>query len=283
MNIEGSQSAFRTNWLERSEATYSHFTLERPSNQIQLAFRQHWETWTGIFPELSRPSKVLEVGSGRGTLSMYFAHEGWESTILDVVPEVLEQAERQFNANDLNVTAVVGDCLAMPLAENTFDVVFSVGLLEHFSEPEHVLHEQLRVLKPGGLLISYVVPEPTSECIQEEYEWINRLLRSLASPPADSNTPTKKSSVYRSAFRSSHYLNILSSFGCKGIGSSGTYPLPMISWSPEFPFTLLPEAAEAVLTSQFNTMLINRRKDGAENPWLCDEKLGQAFLVWGRK
>ena len=283
MNVEGSQAEFRSNWIDRTETTYSHFTRGEPSNQIQLAFRQHWQTWNRMFPELSTPSKVLEVGSGRGTLSMYFAQNGWETTILDVVPEVLDHAEAQFRVNGLNVTTVAGDCLAMPLPEETFDVVFSVGLLEHFSDAEQVLREQVRVLAPGGLLIAYVVPEPGPNCVQVHYEWVNDLLRSLNPAAVNATGQTEKSAVYRSSFRSPYYLDLLSRLGCSNLGSSGTYPVPMISWSTEFPFTLLPEPAENVLTDHFLQMLADREKEGIENPWLCDEEVGQAFLVWGRK
>lgn len=282
MNFVGSEAEFRSNWTDRSEASYSHFTNGEPKNQIQLAFQQHWKTWSRIFPELSAPGKVLEVGSGRGTLSMYFAENGWESTILDVVPEVLENAKSQFSAHGLQTTAVSADCLDMPIPEKAFDVVFSVGLLEHFSHPEQVLREQVRVLAPGGLLIAYVVPEPPENCVQKDYEWVNDLLRSLDHPLTDTSGP-KKSEVYRSDLRSQHYLDILSGLGCSNLGSSGTYPVPMISWSTEFPFTLMPIAAEAVLVAHFNKILSQREKKGLDNPWLCEEEVGQAFLVWGRR
>ena len=67
------------------------------------------------------------------------------------------------------------------------------------------------------------------------------------------------------------------------ISNQGTYPLPMISHSPDFPFSLLPAAAEKSLVQTFKMMLDNREKGKGHDPWLCEEGLGQAFLVWGRK
>jgi len=48
---------------------------------------------------------------------------------------------------------VLGDALACPFADQTFDVVFHQGLLEHLSAPAHLLAENHRILKDGGYLI----------------------------------------------------------------------------------------------------------------------------------
>lgn len=262
---------------------YSHFTKQVPQNQIQLAFRNHWRAWSQFFPELSTPGRVLEVGSGRGTLSMYFSEAGWDSTILDLVPEILDEAQKQFAAYSLPVKAVVADCLDIPIPDNSYDVVFSIGLLEHFTDPGRVLSEQFRVLAPGGLLVGYVVPEPAVGCVQEQYEWVNDLLRGLLDLDKKSVTGGEKIDVFRSALRSDHYSGRLIELGCTDVGCSGTYPLPMISPSPEFPFTLLPPRAEVALTNYFQSVLDDRTAAGIQEPWFCEEEFGQAFLVWGRK
>ena len=57
------------------------------------------------------------------------------------------------------------------------------------------------------------------------------------------------------------------------------YPLPMISHSPEFPFSLLPKPIEKLLTKIFNIILSVRKKIYGRHGWICDEKFGQAFLV----
>lgn len=280
---DGSTQAFRANWLVRDEAEYSHFTTGQPVNQIQLAFRKHWETWNAMFPELKNIGRVLEVGSGRGTLSMYFSQNGWDTTILDIVPEVLEHAKTQFATRGLPVETVVADCTEMPFPDSSFDVVFSVGLLEHFSDPQRALREQVRVLAPGGLLIGYVVPEPSVDCIQHSYEWVNGLLRALLEDSRNLDNREQKSTVYRSNFGSAHYSRIMSNLGCENLGSSGTYPLPMISWSTGFPFTLLPNKAEELLVTKFIEILRSRESTGTNLPWLCEEEFGQAFLVWANK
>jgi len=47
----------------------------------------------------------------------------------------------------------MADGLSCPFKDNTFDVVFHQGLLEHFNSPFRLLQENHRVLKKGGLLV----------------------------------------------------------------------------------------------------------------------------------
>ena len=83
---------------------------------------------------------------------------------------------------------------------------------------------------------------------------------------------------------SDHYKPILKKLKFKNIQSDGIYSLPMISHSPEFPFTLLPNEAETVLVKTFNKMLFElgeKRKD--KDGWRCKEGKGNAFLIWAKK
>jgi SAM-dependent methyltransferase len=46
-----------------------------------------------------------------------------------------------------------GDLTSLPFADGFFDLVFSQGVLEHFSDPGPAMKEQVRVLRPGGALV----------------------------------------------------------------------------------------------------------------------------------
>ncbi len=270
---------FDRNWRALPEAHYLHWTRGEPSNQIQLAFRQHWLT----FQQLMGPSfpgrQVLEVGCGRGSLSAYFADAGWDCTLLDISPAAIEVAKQAFGAHGLKARFDVNDCLALPYPEGSFDLVFSIGLLEHFQDVERVVAEQVRALVPGGLFIGYIVPH-LPENVQKDYAWICDLLKAIH-PVTQA---AEKTPVFRSDTPSPAYLAAMDRSGLVRLGASGAYPLPMISHSTEFPFTLLPPIAEGVLVRHFSEILDRRRAElGGRNPWLCDEGFGQAFLVWGTK
>ena len=173
-SLSGSVQEFDANWSGRKEALYNHWTMKRPRNQIQLAFRNHWL----LFQELMRDHNYqdcLEVGCGRGSISSYFTENGFDCTLLDSSASVLRTAKAIFATNGHQANFVHGDALAMPFGDNSFDVVVSIGLLEHFMDIQKPLSEQFRVLKPGGMVISYIVPE-RSDNIQRYFRWLNKII-----------------------------------------------------------------------------------------------------------
>lgn len=280
--IQGDARTFDRNWNLRSETFYTHWTDRDPVNQIQFAFRNHWM----VFQELMKSTaynggkRVLEVGCGRGSLSCYFSASGYDCTLLDLSPKAIEIARQIFMQNNLPARFDIADAVHMPYENYSFDLVFSIGLLEHFNEIEPPLCEQVRVLAPGGLFIAYIVPH-YSENIQKEFEWINEVIKGYANSTPMGSEPKEK--VYRSDLGSERYLPILRKIGLERIGSSGVYPLPMISHSVDFPFTLMPASSEQALVGHFVQMLAARAQSTGLNPWLCPEGYGQAFLVWGVK
>ncbi|MFA5129330.1 MAG: class I SAM-dependent methyltransferase [Patescibacteria group bacterium] len=73
-----------------------------------------------------------------------------------------------------NCTLVLGDALALPFPEQSFDVIYSLGLFEHF-EPEEqrqLLSEQARVAKKMIL-----IEVPTKSPHMRSIMWFNRVVR----------------------------------------------------------------------------------------------------------
>lgn len=273
----GDSSNFDANWKNTSESKYLHWTKGEVTNQIQLAFRNHWLTFQGLLSKKSGGKRrVLEVGCGRGSLSAYFSDAGWDCTLLDISSTAIDLAKNAFAENNLKARFDVGDCLNLPYEDGSFDLVFSIGLLEHFQDVSSVIEEQKRILADSGMLIGYVVPECSSS-IQAEYSWICEILKDVMG----GKSQTEKSPIYRSDYKSDVYIDCLKRNGFKNIKSTGIYSLPMLSNSIEFPFSLLPPKSEKILVKYFSQLLEYRRMNMGGDPWLCSEDEGQAFLVWG--
>ena len=103
---------------------------------------------TRVVPDLGG-KRVLEVGAGTGREGHQLADRGARVVALDFSPEAL-RLSRQVSPR---VRLVRGDALAAPFGDDTFDLVYHQGLLEHFRDPEPLLRENRRLLRSEGLLL----------------------------------------------------------------------------------------------------------------------------------
>lgn len=99
--------------------------------------------------------RVLEIGAGTGRDSLPLAKHGALVTQLDYSQNALTLLKRLADAEKIPVTIVGGDTFSLPFRKHTFDIVFHQGLLEHVrpAQAKDLLRENIRVLKPGGLLL----------------------------------------------------------------------------------------------------------------------------------
>ena len=95
---------------------------------------------------------IAEVGVGSARDSLRLAEMGARSVAIDLSRAGLNVARQGMQKRGVKVHLVRGDAFRLPFAEDTFDVVFSQGLLEHFADPVPAILEQVRVLRPGGFL-----------------------------------------------------------------------------------------------------------------------------------
>jgi ubiquinone/menaquinone biosynthesis C-methylase UbiE len=102
---------------------------------------------------------VLDAGSGTGIVTLGFADTGFkprQTVAFDLSQKSLKIASEEFNKEKridaARISAVQGNVLQMPFADDTFQVVLSCGVLEYVSLDEG-LREFARVMKPGGRLV----------------------------------------------------------------------------------------------------------------------------------
>lgn len=95
--------------------------------------------------------KVLDLGTGTGTLARGFAMRGCEATGLDPSVELMDEAKRLDGKAGVSVEYVVGRAEDTGFPESSFDIV-SAGQCWHWFDRDAAAREARRVLCPGGKL-----------------------------------------------------------------------------------------------------------------------------------
>jgi ubiquinone/menaquinone biosynthesis C-methylase UbiE len=95
-------------------------------------------------------ARLLEVGCGMGTDLLQFARGGARCTGVDLTPRSIEITRRRFALYEERGDFLISDGEHLPFAAESFDVVYSNGVLHHTPDTAGAVNEVYRVLKPGG-------------------------------------------------------------------------------------------------------------------------------------
>ncbi|MGI8898677.1 MAG: class I SAM-dependent methyltransferase [Pyrinomonadaceae bacterium] len=94
--------------------------------------------------------KVLEIGCGLGTDGAQFAKAGADYTGVDLTDAAIELAKKRFDLFNLSGKFQTADAEKLDFADDSFDLVYSHGVLHHTPDTESAVKEIYRVLRPGG-------------------------------------------------------------------------------------------------------------------------------------
>ena len=251
-------------------AMFEHVKIE----QIQALLAQH-HTGQG---------RVLEYGCGAAGVSIFLANQGFQTTALDVSRNALTVARinagRHTSARAIDTTHLVqGDTFRLPFKDESFDIVMSYGLLEHFDRDwlEVAIAEVLRTLKPGGLFLADIVPgKPSVRTLGIAVSFATSFLYLLLSLRW-----SRLSSLYHRYFHEHYendldhgdYLRILKAHGLRSTRVQVCRPFPPLA---------LPRGIDALYTRMMRLLLPFWRWFDKTDHWLID-RVGWMYLVSGRK
>lgn len=108
-------------------------------------------------PELARfdaaaGRRVLEIGVGLGADHQRYAAAGAELYGVDLTERAVEHSQRRLRAFGLSSQLAVGDAEQLTFAADSFDIVYSWGVVHHSPDVARAIAEIHRVLRPGGEL-----------------------------------------------------------------------------------------------------------------------------------
>ena len=94
--------------------------------------------------------RVLELGVGLGSDHQKFAEGGALLSGIDLTERAVAHGRRRLSLFELKSDITIGDVEKLEFADNSFDLVYSWGVIHHSPDTQVAVNEILRVLKPGG-------------------------------------------------------------------------------------------------------------------------------------
>jgi len=94
--------------------------------------------------------KVLEIGCGVGVDGLQFAKAGAFYTGIDLTDAGIKITQERFNLSGQTGTLIKANAEELPFSDESFDHVYSFGVIHHSPDTEKIVDEIYRVLKPGA-------------------------------------------------------------------------------------------------------------------------------------
>lgn len=125
---------------------------DRDGYIAQMRQRYALEPFLPVFAraEQTRGLDVLEIGVGLGADHQLFAQAGARLSGIDLTERAVEHTRRRLAFSGLQSDLRVADAEALPFAPESFDIVFSWGVLHHVPDTRRAIDEAWRVLRAGG-------------------------------------------------------------------------------------------------------------------------------------
>ena len=127
-----------------------------------------------------RGRSVLEVGCGAGVDLARFAKGGAQVTGVDLAVSAIDLARANFEQQGLQGRFDVADGEHLPFPDNSFDLVFAHGVVQYTANPQQLVEQCHRVLKPGGEAVFQVY---------NRISWLNALSKLMKVPLEHDDAP----------------------------------------------------------------------------------------------
>jgi ubiquinone/menaquinone biosynthesis C-methylase UbiE len=141
--------------------------------ELRASDPQQREMCEAYFADIEfRPhARVAEIGCGPGPVARALASYRGVGTVVGIDPSpIFLEKGRELARGLSNLSFVEGDARALPLEDESFDVVVFHTTLCHIPGPELALAEALRVLGEGGLLVVFDGDYATTTCARGEFD-----------------------------------------------------------------------------------------------------------------
>lgn len=184
----------------------SRYMQDKDDFEAHTRARYALEPYIFDFAKFSqaRGLRVLEVGVGMGADYLEWLKAGASATGVDLSAMSVETARQRCTKAGYKADLRVADAEQLPFPDNSFDVVYSYGVMHHSPDTPRCIREARRVLKPGGeaRIMMYQHPSITGVMLWLRYGLLRgKSLRQtvfdhLESPGTKTYTPSEARALF---------------------------------------------------------------------------------------
>ena len=168
--VRETEKAGRVQGVFRSVASKYDVMNDAMSLGIHRIWKDAMMDWLAPRPG----QKLLDVAGGTGDISFRFLKRAGQghATVLDLTEPMLIEGRQRAEADAMqdSLDWVVGDAMALPFADNTFDVYTISFGIRNVTRPQEALNEAYRVLRPGGRLMVLEFSQIPNDMMQRAYD-----------------------------------------------------------------------------------------------------------------
>lgn len=129
-----------------------------------------------IEQSVPKGARIADLGCGTGDMSAELIRRGYDVWGLDIAAQMIDYVRARFGSQQF----IVGDVEHIDFADDTFDAVVCLGVLEYLERDGAALREIWRVLRPGGTAI---ISTPNALCVFHHTDRLIEAAASLLRPP----------------------------------------------------------------------------------------------------
>ena len=154
MNIKSLKSSVQSFWNKASCGEEAHARGENDLEKFETHAKERYELEPYIHPFANfingRGLDVLEIGVGMGADHAEWAKYGANLTGVDLTERAINNTKNRFKLLGLKSKLQTADAENLPFKDNTFDTVYSWGVIHHSPNTPVAVKEIHRVLRTGG-------------------------------------------------------------------------------------------------------------------------------------
>lgn len=169
-NVPESEKAGRVRGVFGSVASKYDVMNDAMSLGIHRIWKDAMMDW--LAPRAGQ--RLLDVAGGTGDISFRFLNRAGHghATVLDLTEPMLVEGRKRAEADQMadSLDWVVGDAMALPFEDNSFDVYTISFGIRNVTRPQEALNEAFRVLRPGGRLMVLEFSQIPNELMQKVYD-----------------------------------------------------------------------------------------------------------------